>query len=193
MLVVLLSAACQSEGTTDSTPTVASVLVTSPIGGLMAVGRTVQLQATARDGSGVTVPGVGFQWSSSNPSVATVSGSGLVSAQAAGSATITATADGVDGDLAMQALDVNLAGIAAVIDDPFTDALASRLSASRRPHMEAALNECSAAAAAGAISGLVSCIADARAEANAATDPNDRALAAVIRLMIDHADRLLSL
>src|SRR3989454_9034300 len=69
---------------------VASVAVTPASAGIQ-VGQTVQLTATPKDGSGSPLSGRAVTWASSNPSVATVSGSGLVTALAAGSAVITAT------------------------------------------------------------------------------------------------------
>ena len=58
---------------------------------LDAIGVTVQLQATAQDANGHTVD-VEFDWSSSDPAIATVDATGLVTAQANGTATVTATA-----------------------------------------------------------------------------------------------------
>jgi pectate lyase len=57
----------------------------------------VQLTATVRDTSGNPLPGITIVWSSSNSSVASVDTAGLVRGVAAGSATITATSDGVSG------------------------------------------------------------------------------------------------
>ena len=62
------------------------------------VGQTVQLTATALDKKGSVVSGVTFTWGSSAPSVATVNASGLVTAVAAGMATITATGGGKNGN-----------------------------------------------------------------------------------------------
>src|SRR5690606_28379132 len=76
-------------------PVVASVAV-SPGSVSLTVGGTRQFSATARDASGGTVAGTAT-WSSSNQSVATVSSSGLVTARAAGSATISATVEGRTG------------------------------------------------------------------------------------------------
>jgi uncharacterized protein YjdB len=55
------------------------------------VGQTSQATATPKDGSGSPVAGRQVTWSSSDPSVATVNASGLVTGVAAGNATITAT------------------------------------------------------------------------------------------------------
>ncbi|MDE2848872.1 MAG: Ig-like domain-containing protein [Gemmatimonadota bacterium] len=57
---------------------------------LMSLGETVQLSATVLDGNGQPVSGAAVEWSSSDASVATVSGQGLVTAVGNGSAQITA-------------------------------------------------------------------------------------------------------
>jgi PKD repeat protein len=77
----------------------ASVEVT-PASGTVPAGGTLQLTATVRDQAG-NVIGRPVTWTSSNDQVATVSGSGLVVAASAGSATMTATADGVNGSSAI--------------------------------------------------------------------------------------------
>jgi len=79
---------------------VASVTV-SPASASVTVGGTVQLTATPRDASGNPLTGRVVTWSSSNTGRATVSGSGLVSGVAAGSATITATSEGKSGTSAV--------------------------------------------------------------------------------------------
>ena len=72
---------------------VASVTV-SPAAASIALGQTVQLTATPRDSQGNALAGRVVAWSTSDASVATVSGSGLVTAVAVGGATITATSEG---------------------------------------------------------------------------------------------------
>jgi len=62
----------------------------------MSPGETTQLAATARDAGG-SVLSVGISWTTTDGSVASVSASGLVTGHAVGSATITATAGGVNG------------------------------------------------------------------------------------------------
>jgi Bacterial Ig-like domain (group 2) len=71
----------------------ATVMVTPSTPTITGLGTTQQLTATGYAG-GTPVPGVAFSWSSSNPAVATVSATGLVTAVGAGTATITATAPG---------------------------------------------------------------------------------------------------
>jgi uncharacterized protein YjdB len=79
---------------------VASVTV-SPATASVAVGQTVQLAATPRDGSGNPLSGRAVTWATSNAAVATVNGSGLVTGVAAGGATITASSEGQSGGAAV--------------------------------------------------------------------------------------------
>src|SRR5437867_2116048 len=69
--------------------TPASVVVSPPTASLLA-GQTMQLTATALDTGGNVLSGWTMSWSSSSPSVAAVTNSGLVAGATAGSATITA-------------------------------------------------------------------------------------------------------
>jgi uncharacterized protein YjdB len=77
---------------------VAAVTVTPATVRLTTLQATVQLTAGAEDANGHAVAGKTFTWESSDESVATVSSAGLVTAEANGTATITATTDGVGGD-----------------------------------------------------------------------------------------------
>jgi uncharacterized protein YjdB len=77
---------------------VAAVTVTPATVHLTTLQVTVQLTAGADDANGHAVAGKTFTWESSDESVATVSSAGLVTAEANGTATITATTDGVGGD-----------------------------------------------------------------------------------------------
>jgi chitinase len=79
---------------------VTSVTV-SPSTATMTVGGTQTLFAVAKDSAGNTVTGRPITWTSSATSIATVSSSGLVSAVAAGAATVRATIDGVIGSSAI--------------------------------------------------------------------------------------------
>src|SRR5206468_5224052 len=75
---------------------VASVAVT-PTAATITAGGIQQLSAVTKDAAGNTLTGRVVTWVSSNTSIATVSGSGLVTGQAAGGATITATSEGKSG------------------------------------------------------------------------------------------------
>src|SRR2546425_11916692 len=69
----------------------------SPASSNLTAGQTVQLTATLKDGAGNVVINRPITWASSDSAMATVSGSGLVSALGAGSPTITATSEAVAG------------------------------------------------------------------------------------------------
>ena len=75
---------------------VASVVVT-PASVSQTIGGTQQFAATLKDASGNVLTGRSVTWTSSAPAVATVSAGGLETAIAAGSATITATSEGITG------------------------------------------------------------------------------------------------
>ena len=79
---------------------VASVTV-SPASATLAVGATQQLTATPLDANGNPLTGRTVTWVSSAPSVATVDGTGLVTALAGGATTITATSEGKSGSSAI--------------------------------------------------------------------------------------------
>ena len=80
---------------------VASVAV-SPASGGATVGGTVQFSATPKDAGGNPLAGRVVTWGSSNAAIASVNGSGLASAIAAGGpVTITATSEGVNGTASM--------------------------------------------------------------------------------------------
>src|SRR2546428_678693 len=77
-------------------PSVAVAYITvSPPSASMTVGGTSQVTATLKDLSGSVLTGLPIAWTSSNPTVATVTGSGLATAVAAGPSTISATRGGI--------------------------------------------------------------------------------------------------
>ncbi|WP_419166681.1 Ig-like domain-containing protein [Candidatus Palauibacter sp.] len=78
-------------------PVPATISVTPSTATLTALGRTVQLNAEARDQDGQVLSGVTVAWSSSSPAVATVAANGLVTAVRGGIATITAAAGNATG------------------------------------------------------------------------------------------------
>src|SRR3989454_809397 len=93
-------ALADSSTVTVTTVPVASVTV-SPPSASIATGATVQLAATTRDAGGNVLTGRVISWGSSNTTVATVSGSGLVTGVSAGAVTITATSEGKNGTAAV--------------------------------------------------------------------------------------------
>src|SRR5438445_616987 len=83
------------QGTSAITVTIVAVASVSvaPASATLQVSQTVQLTATPKDASGGTLTGRSVAWATSNKSVASVDGSGLVTAAGAGSATLTATSE----------------------------------------------------------------------------------------------------
>ncbi|HEY8311329.1 MAG TPA: Ig-like domain-containing protein [Gemmatimonadaceae bacterium] len=82
---------------TSPTPVPVASVAVSPSSSTIAIGATATLSATVRDANGATLSGRTVTWSSSAPQIATVSGSGVVTAVASGNATITATSEGRSG------------------------------------------------------------------------------------------------
>lgn len=81
---------------TIEAPPVASVTV-SPASAALVPQQTIQLAAETRDAGGAALTGRDVTWTTSQNTVATVSGAGLVTAVAPGTATITAASEGKSG------------------------------------------------------------------------------------------------
>lgn len=88
---LFLAVACGSD------PPVADSVTVSPDEETVAVGATVQLTAKVADENGDDIADAEVTWSSSDDAVATVSDSGLVTAVASGTATVTATSGSANG------------------------------------------------------------------------------------------------
>jgi uncharacterized protein YjdB len=82
-------------------PVLASVVI-SPPSAIIGAGDTQEFSASARDENGNPVQGALFAWSSSNPSVATVSETGVATGVTGGDVLIRATAGGVMGSSQLQ-------------------------------------------------------------------------------------------
>ena len=94
-ICVCLGVACGSDENGNptaptSTPTLASVTVTFSRGGTIFIGDAVQFEARESLSDGTTRVAINAMWGSDTPAVATVSSTGLVTAVAAGQATIVA-------------------------------------------------------------------------------------------------------
>ena len=87
-------------------PVVAIIPVTGP--NRIAVGRTATYTANPQTTQGVTVPGKTITWSSSNSAVITVDAAGLARAVAPGTVVISATVDGVVGNVTVISSDASL-------------------------------------------------------------------------------------
>lgn len=100
--------------TTTKTPppiVVASVVVTGPA--KMTVGRTDSVKAQPRQSDGTAITGKTAAWTSSNAAAVTVgAATGLLTAVAPGTATITATIDGIVGSISVTTTDASITSLA---------------------------------------------------------------------------------
>lgn len=97
-LVVTVLAACSrnnASGPATQTPTTVIVVASQTS---LVVGATAQVSANVYDQSGKIINGAKVTWESLDPTIATVTSSGLVSGVAVGSATIRATISGRSGE-----------------------------------------------------------------------------------------------
>ena len=115
-----LITACSSANTAvevvSKTP-VASVVLIMPATSLLA-GQTQQAVATPQDANGAPLTGRQVAWSSASPTVASVSGQGMIAAIAPGTTTITATSEGVSGQGALTVVPVPPVPVASVAVSP---------------------------------------------------------------------------
>lgn len=100
---------------------IASILLTPPTSSLI-VGQSLQLAATPRDSNGTALAARALSWTSNSPTVASVSSTGLVTALSAGTATITAAAEGKS---ATSRITVSLVPVDTVSVTPRTTTLAA--------------------------------------------------------------------
>ena len=121
LIVAFALTACSGSSEPDP-PTVATVEVT-PGTADRQVGETVQLSAALKDASGNVLSGQSVTWQSSATNVASVSGSGLVTAVALGSTTITATSNNKTGVSTINVIPPPPTPIATVTVTPANDTL----------------------------------------------------------------------
>jgi uncharacterized protein YjdB len=81
----------------EAPPVPVAAVTVSVNSSTLTAGQSTQAIATALDAAGTVLTGRPITWSSATPTVATVSASGLITALAPGSVTISATEDGVAG------------------------------------------------------------------------------------------------
>lgn len=92
----------------SATPTTISVL---PATAAVSLGKTAQLTAEVRDQGGNLVSGTGVTWASANPSIATVTGSGLVTAVGAGTVDVSATAGALSAQSSIIVIQTTIASV----------------------------------------------------------------------------------
>ena len=171
--------------------TVSSIVVTSPtVDTVMAVGRTAQLSASAIGPSGSPVS-VTFTWSSSNPTTASVSASGLVTGGVAGTTSIRATASGVTGSLGMRAVNADLAGSASTLTDAFVSAVLAGIGASTASTVNGIISTCASNGTSGNVLAVNACLVNALNVGG--VTGTDTALLGVLALFLEQARRQLQL
>lgn len=173
-------------------PAVAAVNVSSPIGALIAVGRSAALTAQPVDAAGQAHQ-ASVAWATTDPGIAQVTTSGVVTGMGPGSTTITATADGVNGTLGLTVASANLAGIQSLLDDPFADVLLGGIGGSTEASLRATWTACAVGRASGNLTALGDCVSQARAGLSGNTDQTKRPLVALVGLLVDWIDRHLNL
>ena len=173
-------------------PVVASVTLSSPIGGIVAVGASTRLEAAAADASGAPVS-ASFAWSSSDGSIATVSSTGDLTGIGPGTATITAAADAVAGTLEVTVANADLASLRTLLDDPLADGLLTRITGDAGTALRATWSRCDTALTEGNLEALQSCATEGRQALSDNTDPSTGPLRSLLGLFLDWVDRFLNL
>ncbi len=114
---------CDGGSTAPEVPVARVEISGVPADNVVVVGATVQLTATPRDAAGAAVSR-SVTWSSTDPAIARVSPSGLVSAVSAGAAVISAAVGGQTGDVAVDVrlpLAIPSAGSGGAVTSSFFD------------------------------------------------------------------------
>lgn len=97
-IAAITACACQGSKATGPGPTATIRTVTvTPGVDTLSIHASVQLTVAAKDSSGQPVSGATFTWASEDSSIASVSSTGMVSAQAVGATHIAATSNGTVG------------------------------------------------------------------------------------------------
>lgn len=107
-----------------------AAIAVRPAKATLAPAETRQLSAQPRDADGNVLRGRTFDWRSSDEAVATVSADGLVLGVAAGTATVTATAEGRSGTATITVVSADVSGFRAA---PAFDGLRASAPATARP------------------------------------------------------------
>jgi hypothetical protein len=106
---------------TAAAPAPVATVTVSPASASLAVGATQPVSAVLKDANGNVLTGRSVTWATSNAPVATVSGSGLVSALLVGTATLTATSEGRSGTAAVTV--TTAGGGTVLVQENFADNL----------------------------------------------------------------------
>ncbi len=175
----------------DSTPTVASIVVT-PDAAALAVGETVSLTAEASDASGNVVQQATFAWQSSLESVATVTADGLVTAIGMGTANITATSGGASGSATASVLTVSLAAVRDLGSDAFIRAVIANVGGAANANLTQAIDGILQGLADGDIGSSQTALTEAQSLIAAPATGDDVILFAVLDLVFDYFEEILA-
>jgi trimeric autotransporter adhesin len=134
LAVIALAASCGGTITSadQTTPDVAEVVV-APQTATVIVGNTLPLQATVRDASGQALTGPTVVWSVRDPSIATVSATGVLTARAVGSTEIAASSNGRSG---LASVTVTPAPVASISLQPASVTLRRNVAATLTPTLK---------------------------------------------------------
>ena len=123
VLPLLFVAACDSGGTGPENNQVAAVTVAPP-SSIVEIGDEVQLSAQAVNSEGAFLSPT-YSWGTSNQAIASISATGLVTGLTEGTATITATAEGVSGTASVLVVDLSEPGAPSdVVATPLSNTVA---------------------------------------------------------------------
>ena len=122
MMAVMTACGGGGDGTTAPTPPPVNVGVATVTVSLspaqITVGTTATATAELRSSAGAVLAGRPVEWSSSAPAIASVNSAGVVSAIAAGSATITATSEGRSGSASLTVIPAPVATVQVTLALP---------------------------------------------------------------------------
>ncbi|MGH7467432.1 MAG: Ig-like domain-containing protein [Longimicrobiales bacterium] len=134
VVAALAAAACtpDSAGPADNTPPEIARITVSPEATSVARGATVSLTANLEDEDGYPIHDRTVEWLTYDATVATVSSSGVVTGMSAGTATITATAEGKRGSARVTVTAPPTSGLAitALSPNPFVEGQAAIINGS---------------------------------------------------------------
>jgi hypothetical protein len=160
----------------------------TPVG--LAPGETVQLEATAEDANGHAIHRPSLAWTSSKPSVASVSSSGMVTGLNEGQATIRAESDATSAGATVTVLTAGLVTVRDLVNDPFVDHLISYLETSTAANLEIAMRDMADALGEGDQAKLSAALATAE-NIVASGSQDDAVLLAYLELVLDHCRTIL--
>ena len=106
----------QAQTTLIANPAIVASVIIAVNASAIQVGQNTQAVATALDSSGNQISGRAVSWSSSKPSVASITSSGVITGADTGATTITATVDGVVGSMIETVSNATVANVSVVLD-----------------------------------------------------------------------------